>query len=47
MKALPPWGGLIHFDQVMSVKFSDANKFRNILKVQNLSHQYKICLNTQ
>jgi hypothetical protein len=36
MKALPPWRDLIHFDQVMSVQFSDANKFRDLLKVQNL-----------
>jgi hypothetical protein len=34
MKALPPWRGLHHFDQVMSVQFSDANKFRDILKVR-------------
>jgi hypothetical protein len=33
MKALPPWPGLNHFDQVMGIHFSDANKFRDILKV--------------
>jgi hypothetical protein len=36
MKALPPLWDLIHFDQVMSIQFLDANKFCNLLKVQNL-----------
>jgi hypothetical protein len=33
VKALPPWSGLRIGDKVMNVHFSDANKFRDILKV--------------
>lgn len=33
MKALPPWAGLRIEDKVMSVYFTDANKFRDVLKV--------------
>lgn len=33
MAALPRWRNLNHFDQIMSVHFSDANKYEDILKV--------------
>lgn len=33
MKALPPWAGLRIEDKVMNVHFTDANKFRDVLKV--------------
>lgn len=32
-KALPPWRGLNHFNEVVKVTFSDANKLEDILKV--------------
>lgn len=33
MKALPRWRNLNHFDYIMSLHFSDANKYEDILKV--------------
>ncbi|KAF8072161.1 hypothetical protein FPV67DRAFT_1667598 [Lyophyllum atratum] len=33
VKALPRWSGLSHFDNVVSVSFSDGNKWRDILKL--------------
>jgi hypothetical protein len=33
MEALPRWRNLNHFDHIMSVHFSDANKYEDILKV--------------
>jgi len=33
MGALPRWRNLNHFDHIMSVHFSDANKYEDILKV--------------
>lgn len=40
MRVLPPWSGLKIQDKIMSVNFSDANKFRDILKVCGLSCWY-------
>lgn len=33
MSSLPRWVDLAHFDRVMTMEFSDANKFEAILKV--------------
>ena len=34
-KDMPPWRGLIHFDQVVSIDFTDATKLEHIMKVSN------------
>ena len=33
MAAFLPWPGLNHFNGVMSLQFSNANKYRDVLKV--------------
>jgi hypothetical protein len=30
---MPSWSGLIHFDQVVSVDFTDATKLEDLVKV--------------
>jgi len=30
---MPSWSGLIHFDQVVSLDFTDATKLEHIVKV--------------
>jgi hypothetical protein len=34
---MPSWSGLIHFDQVVSLDFTDATKLEDIVKVYNIS----------
>jgi hypothetical protein len=34
-KDMPSWPGLTHFDQVVSVDFTDATKLEHIIKVRN------------
>ena len=30
---MPPWSGLIHFNQVVSLNFTDAKKLDHLVKV--------------
>jgi hypothetical protein len=32
---MPSWRGLIHFDQVVSLDFTDASKLEDIVKVHS------------
>lgn len=38
MAAVPPWRGLNHFPQILSVSFNDGRKFEDMSKVREFAH---------
>ena len=43
-KDMPSWRGLTHFDQVVSINFTDATKLEHIVKVSIINDYYS-CYN--